>query len=74
MGYKCVAMIRQKTSGESSVRAHTVDKFTWAEKLLSSIGEVGAGGGIRTHAMPGWKPGAFPLGDARLKIGPGSGS
>ena len=43
-------------------------------KLLSSIGEVGAGGGIRTHAMPGWKPGAFPLGDARSKIGPGSGS
>ena len=27
----------------------------------------GAGGGIRTHAVPGWKPSAFPLGDARLK-------
>ena len=48
--------------------------LTWRElaanRLLHSHG---AGGGIRTHAVPGWKPGAFPLGDARLKVGPGSG-
>ena len=41
--------------------------------LLRQDGD-GAGGGIRTHAVPGWRPGAFPLGDARLKIGPGSGT
>ena len=33
----------------------------------------GAGGGNRTHAMPGWKPGAFPLGDARLRLVQGVG-
>jgi hypothetical protein len=33
----------------------------------------GAGGGIRTHAMPGWKPGAFPLGDARPSVVQGVG-
>lgn len=33
----------------------------------------GAGGGIRTHAMPGWKPGAFPLGDARSRMVQGAG-
>ena len=33
----------------------------------------GAGGGIRTHAVPGWKPGAFPLGDARSKMVQGVG-
>lgn len=41
---------------------------------IAKMALTGAGGGIRTHAMPGWKPGAFPLGDARLKNGPGSGS
>jgi hypothetical protein len=42
--------------------------------LPDRFGETGAGGGNRTHAMPGWKPGVFPLGDARSKGGPGSGS
>ena len=34
--------------------------------LLCVLHSDGAAG-IRTHAVPGWKPGAFPLGDARSK-------
>lgn len=32
-----------------------------------------SGRGVRTHAMPGWKPGAYPLGDARSKMVQGVG-
>ena len=50
-----------------------VETAKWEYSQIQTS-QNGAGGGIRTHAMPGWKPGAFPLGDARLKNGPGSGS
>ena len=50
-----------------------IEQFIRRSKATQDY-RAGAGGGHRTHELPGWKPGAFPLGYARLKIGPGSGS
>ena len=58
----------------SRSRSLESDRITLVEfHIASLISDRWSGAGIRTHALPGWKPGAFPLGDARLKIGPGSG-
>src|SRR5580692_4373077 len=53
--------------------AHTGSVMSRTRRTSGSIRVFGAGGGIRTHAVPGWKPGAFPLGDARSRVVQGVG-
>ena len=55
-----------------SRRSRATQLLAFDNVFFSQVRKVGAangaGGGIRTHEMPGWKPGAFPLGDARPQM------
>src|SRR3569833_2296701 len=68
-------ILQSNSNGQSNTESST-PRSQYSKRRSARIAKRsgnGASGGIRTHAGPGWKPGAFPLGDARSRMVQGVG-